>query len=333
MKALLCLAVSLLAGCAPASQDPVVSWMEARGVPGLQVAILDERGLAVRAYGVADREQAMPLRADQPMRLASVSKPITTALVARLTEAGLVDLDAEVTAYLPRWPHSGVTLRRLASHLGGVRSYETVAEYRNQQAFPSAAAVLPRFQNDPLVAEPGRRHAYSSYGYTVIHAALEAATGRPYMVLVDSLVAQPAGVAFSDAMDASVTYYQPGRAPQPAQQVDLSDRTAGGGLYATAEDIARFAEAWFAGRIASEVTVEQFIRPVETAGGEPTNYGLGWASRQWQGRPVYGHTGGTTGSSSILAYDPQSGRIVVVLANQEGLQLDELAFQLLDRGL
>src|SRR4029453_14837667 len=98
--------------------------------------------------------------------------------------------------YLPHFPHArGITLRRLAGHLAGIRHYESADEAGNRRHFPSLRASLARFGNDPLVAPPGTRFAYSSYGYDVIGAALERATGETFPALFGRAVLGPAHLA------------------------------------------------------------------------------------------------------------------------------------------
>lgn len=119
----------------------------------------------------------MTVRDTTQFRIGSVSKTLTAAALVHYADAGLVELDAPIARYLPGFPHArGITLRRLAGHLAGIRHYETADEAVNRRHFPSVRATLAIFANDPLVSSPGTRFAYSSYGYDVIGAALERAT-------------------------------------------------------------------------------------------------------------------------------------------------------------
>lgn len=67
------------------------------GVPGLSIGV-SRNGRCVwkKGFGYADVEQLVPCRSDTVMRIASISKPLTAALAARLFQSGKLELDASV---------------------------------------------------------------------------------------------------------------------------------------------------------------------------------------------------------------------------------------------
>ena len=127
--------------------------MELNQIPGLSLAIVSGEGPPVtRAYGVKDlvtREAMTPLT---PVDLASVSKSFTGLAVAQLTEAGMVDLDAPVSRYLPKFRIGGdgeadvITVRHLLEHRSGLtRSADYLVPCcvdSNGQNFPEALRTL-----------------------------------------------------------------------------------------------------------------------------------------------------------------------------------------------
>src|SRR5690606_19413882 len=74
------------------------------------------------ANGIADKKTGRKVTADDPVRIASISKLVTAAGVMRLVETGTLDLDADVSELLgfplrnPAYPHTPITLRLLLSH-------------------------------------------------------------------------------------------------------------------------------------------------------------------------------------------------------------------------
>ena len=66
-----------------------------------------------------------------------------------------LDLDADIHEYVPSFPDKGVliTSGELAGHLAGIRHYRN--EYMNAQHFANITDSLKRFENDPLVSQPG----------------------------------------------------------------------------------------------------------------------------------------------------------------------------------
>ena len=120
--------------------------------------------------GYADVASRRPVGDHTRFRIGSVSKTLTAAALMHYAARGRVDVDAPIDRYVPDFPShgGGITLRRLAGHLAGIRHYESRAEAVNRRHFDSVAASLALFARDPLVAEPGSRFAYSSYGYDMI---------------------------------------------------------------------------------------------------------------------------------------------------------------------
>ncbi|KAJ0069493.1 hypothetical protein NL108_008283 [Boleophthalmus pectinirostris] len=102
------------------------------GAPGLVVGVSVD-GVQVWAEGIgfADLENRVPCTPDTVMRIASISKPLTSAAVARLCEEGKLKLDEPVQTYVPEFPKKQfegqevtITSRMLLSHLSGIRHYE-----------------------------------------------------------------------------------------------------------------------------------------------------------------------------------------------------------------
>ncbi|XP_026872916.2 serine beta-lactamase-like protein LACTB, mitochondrial isoform X1 [Electrophorus electricus] len=102
------------------------------GAPGVVVGVAVD-GILVwcEGLGYADLENRVPCGPDTVMRIASISKPLTAAAVARAWEEGKLDLDAPVQTYVPEFPEKQIegkdvtiTPRMLLSHLSGIRHYE-----------------------------------------------------------------------------------------------------------------------------------------------------------------------------------------------------------------
>ncbi|EFO20138.1 hypothetical protein LOAG_08353 [Loa loa] len=112
----------------------VKQFMVKNGVPGLSVGV-SRNGQCVwkQGFGYADVEQLVPCKSNTVMRIASISKPVTAALAARLVQSGKLDLDASVQDYVPDFPRKKynekdvtITIRQLLSHTSGIRHYKMV---------------------------------------------------------------------------------------------------------------------------------------------------------------------------------------------------------------
>ena len=124
----------------------------------------------------------------------------------------------------------------------------------------------------------------------------------------------------------------PGGELRNSPMSDTSNRTAGGGLVATAEDVARFATAYQRGTLLKSSTAQAAFGRQRTHDRKFTGYGLGWIVGSEGGRTEVYHTGGQPRVSTVLYMVPRSGFAVVLLCNLEGVSapLLDLARQVAD---
>jgi len=145
-------------------------------MPGLQVAVAVAGKLVwSEGFGYADRERKIPVTNATQFRIGSVSKPLTAAGLALLYERRKVDLDAPVQRYVPSFPAKRypITTRELAGHLAGIRHYQD-DEFLLNRHFNTVRDGLTIFERDSLLFPPGTKYSYSSYGWNLIAAVIEA---------------------------------------------------------------------------------------------------------------------------------------------------------------
>lgn len=145
--------------------------------------------------GVADKASGRPVDESTLFRIASVSKCIPAALLYLLHDAGLVDLDDEVSQFAPLSPRNpfdsgsgnGITFRQLASQLSGL---QREAPY----GASTTASVLAAVNSGFLILPPGRAPSYSNLGFSALgHILAEFVTNPPttMMQLFEELVGAP----------------------------------------------------------------------------------------------------------------------------------------------
>ncbi|HEX9704425.1 MAG TPA: serine hydrolase domain-containing protein [Gemmatimonadales bacterium] len=308
----------------------------ARAIPGLAIAVaLNGEIVWSEAFGYADLEARVPATPATQFRIGSVSKPITAAALARLVEDGKLDLDAPVQRYVPSFPDKGhpITTRQLAGHLGGIRHYRG-DEFLLNQRFGSVSEALAIFKDDSLLHAPGTRFAYSSYGWNLVSAVVEAAAGEPFLAHIHRRVFAPLRLTSTapDKNDSVIPgrtrFYEraTGGGFRLAPVVDNSYKWAGGGFLSTAEDLVRLGSAHLAPGLLRAETLELLFTPQRTASRESTTYGIGWSiSRDTLGHRVVAHGGGAVGGTTLLRVDRDSKLVVAVVSNLSGAQLGEAA--------
>src|SRR6266571_5210818 len=285
--------VSRRAGAVPAAYRETVTRMRtlvcerlSSHIPGVQVAVaIDGTLVWSEGFGYADAARRRPTTPATQFRIGSVSKPLTADAVAQLYEQGKLDLDAPIQRYVPTFPEKGgvITTRLLGGHLAGIRHYQG-NEFLLNQPYATVTAGLAVFQNDPLVAPPGTRYSYSTYGFDLISAVVEGASGEQFLAYMSRHVFTPLGMTSTapDKNDSLIPnrtrFYQRTGSGQfvPAPTVDNSYKWAGGGFLSTAEDLVRFGSAHLSPGYLKAATLELLFTPQHTTSGEPTPYGIGW---------------------------------------------------------
>ena len=184
----LLLLLNLGAGIACAS-EPVAS---------VRVAF-DRSGVtAVDARGQADIASGRAVTADDPVRVASISKLVVAIAAMRMVEAGQLDLDADVSEALgwplrhPQYPQVPITLRMLLSHRAGL------TDAAGYWQVPLGEPLRPLL-DDPHAWDaahaPGSFFRYANLGFPLVAAAMERASGERFDLLMQRLVLEPLDIA------------------------------------------------------------------------------------------------------------------------------------------
>jgi len=301
--------------------------VEKNKTPGMSVAVaVDGEIVWAEAFGKADLENHVPARRSTKFRLGSVSKLLTAAALARLYEQGAVDLDVPVRRYVPYFPEkdNSITLRQLAGHTAGIRHYRDGDPFERGPHYNTVRDALELFKNDPLLFEPGTQYAYSSYGYNLISAAIEGASGKPFLDYLREAVLAPLRMESTVADDSFAivpersrfyTVRSDGRL-ENAPYIDSSFRWASGGFLSTAEDLARFGSAHLKPGFFKRDTLDLLFTPQRLKSGEETGVGIGWRiGKDKEGGRFFHHGGTIEGGRAFLFVDERTRTVVALLAN------------------
>lgn len=331
---------------APEAARAVVADLRAMApFPAVSVSAWRDGGLVWgEAFGMADLEAHTPATPDDRFRLASVSKVLTGAIVMRLAEQGVIDLDAPISRYRPDLPvhHRDTTLRQLASHQGGVRHYiprdhdpAAPGGAIDARVYATTEDKLAIFIDDPLIAAPGEAVNYSTFGFVLLGAVLESATGKAFpRILVDE-VTRPLALASitpevrGAAVAGRVCDYQP---VYPAltdivrcPPINPAYKWPAGGLLGAAPDVVRFCGALTRpGYLGAEARAGLFaVNPARAGGGGP--FSVAWNMDQDpRGRRRAWHAGSIVGGRSIVMMLPDEAMAVTVLTNLGQIDVDPL---------
>jgi CubicO group peptidase (beta-lactamase class C family) len=148
------------------------------------------------SQGVADRTTGRRVTADDPVRIASISKLVVAIGVLRLVELGSLDLDADVSTYLgwplrnPAFPGRAITLRLLLSHRSSLVDGIDYA-LPLDQSLRAALADPAAWDRDHA---PGGYFRYANINFPVVASVMERVTGERFDRLMQRLVLGPLGL-------------------------------------------------------------------------------------------------------------------------------------------
>ena len=180
----------VLAGLAP---------LASAAVPVAQVRVAFDRQAitATAAAGLADVAAARPVSADDPVRVASISKLVVAIGVMRLVEAGALDLEADVSTALgwelrnPAFPDTAITLRMLLSHTS---SLTDEAGYWQVPLDGQLRELLADPRAWDRAHAPGTFFRYTNLNFPLVASLMERASGERFDRLMQRLVLHPLGL-------------------------------------------------------------------------------------------------------------------------------------------
>lgn len=299
-------------------------------VPGLSVGFIKGDFSWARGFGWADVENSVAAKAESAYRLASVSKTFTAVAVLKLVEEGKIDLDAPIQDYVPYFPRKKwpLTVRQLLGHIGGISHYKNDDEESHIKEPKDTRAALAIFQDFDLVAEPGTRYHYSTYGYNLLGAAIEGASGRPYGEVIRSRILNSLGMSDTRLDDPReiipnrVRGYEIVKGElKNSEYVDISSRFAGGGLRSTVIDLLKYARAIIDKKLLREESWRRMFRSMVLRKGLLTGYGMGWRVEPWNGHFTVHHTGSQPETRTCFLVFPEDDFALAIACNLEDTDL------------
>ena len=158
------------------------------------------------AYGQADRERGIANTLETRFRIGSMSKMFTAVATLQLVEEGKLALDDPVGKHLRDYPNkevaSKVTVRHLLTHTGGTGDIFG-PEFAHRPSLREHSDYVRLYGSRAPSFEPGTRFGYSNYGFVLLGAIIEAATGESYYDYVREHVFRPTGMTSTDSLPES----------------------------------------------------------------------------------------------------------------------------------
>jgi CubicO group peptidase (beta-lactamase class C family) len=277
--------------------------------------VLDE------AWGMADTARHIGNTPETQFCIGSMNKMFTAVAILQLVQQGKLTLDQPIARWWPDYPNKDlgarVTIRDLLQHTGGTGDIFTPEYEAHREATRTLADYVRLFGNRPVGFEPGTRFEYSNYGFILLGRIIEIVTGEPYEAYVREHIYLPAGMLHTDegapterADGRAIGYTRgPERLMPNTNTMPWSGTSAGGG-YSTVHDLFLFAQALQSGKLLSA----ELLREATRGSALRSDYGMGFYVLPDGG---YGHGGGGPGINGEMHLLPDSGYVLIALANRD----------------
>ena len=327
--------------------------MQKPAMVGLAVGVVENGRITfLKGYGETEAGSGDPVTPDTVFRWASCSKGVAATMVAKLAEAGKIDLGAPVAAYapdlkLPNGNEQVATVGDLLSHRLGL--------YRNAYDNKLEEGQDPSFLRTQLgqlnaVCAPGTCWDYQNVAYDASSEMVSRMTHLSYEQAVKRYLFNPIGMSSGSVslagLESNRSWAKPhsaGKRPWPMSDTYYKVPAAGG-INSNIKDMALWMEAQMGempdvldGKLLNTIHARVVKTPTERGRlrkflervGD-AYYGYGWRSYDYAGHQIIGHRGGIKGYRSLILFDPQKKSGVVALWNSDTWKPGGLEFEVMD---
>jgi len=302
---------------------------------GVILVAHQEQVLFQSAIGVSETD-GPPLSMDSIFRIASVTKQFTAVAILQLAEQGKIDLDDEITKYIPEFDTKGdyISIEMLLNHTSGIRSYTSMPAFNPELESTDVTPeqIMDFFNNQELLFKPGTLHSYSNSGYALLGIVIERVSKQTYAKYMQTNIFAKADMqrafAGNDHKDTTgfVTGHRRIRSGfEPTDYISLTWPYAAGCIETTVVDLHKWMRALFSGKLITPESLDRAHTITTLPNGREMKYGYGWDILEVQGRPSVEHGGGIAGFVSHVLYIPSEEIFVAILCNAQHRGIEDLS--------
>lgn len=303
--------------------------------PGGVVAVVRDGRLSfVHAFGMANLVHGVPWEAGTVSNIGSVTKQFTAMALLLLEADGVLSLDDDVRLHVPELPDFGapVTLRHFLNHTSGYREIYNLLPlggFRGEDSFERERAIQIVQRQPELQTSPNTEWNYNNTGFILLSLIVERVSGQPFAEFMRERVFEPLGMQDTrvkmvqgEVIPGSAQGYVPVKTGTGWRKArDLPASAGAGGIYTTAEDLARWTLNYRDATLGGPEAVQEMATRAVLENGDTTTYGLGLGIGELSGRTVYAHTGGDVAHRAYLSYFPELEAGVVAMSNNASFDL------------
>lgn len=276
--------------------------------------------------GFAYKEKRDSIKKDTPIHLASVSKVITAVTVLKLVDQDKIELDAQVSEYLPEFPHKQTTVRMLLNHRSGLRNYAYFSDDKKvwdkkKNLTNKDVLTLLATKNIGLESTPGTRFGYCNTNYALLALIIEKVTEKSYPKVLQEMVFDPLGMkntfVFNDLKNKD-NVCQSYKNNYLRLAFEYLDQVYGDkNIYSTPRDLLKFDLALYSEDFLSKKMKSEMFKGYSYERKGTKNYGLGIRMLEFEtGQHYYFHNGWWHGNTSSYVTLQKDSVTIIAISNK-----------------
>lgn len=285
-------------------------------------------------YSQINNAEKKPLTAASRFRIGSITKMFTTAMIYQLVEEGKLKPTETLDKFFPQIPNAPkITIQQILGHRSGIPNVRRAQHAQeNVHTVPMTKdEMLALIANGKPDFEPGTKHSYSNSGYLLLGLIIEKVSGKPYAEILAERITSRIGLKDTYMATGNIdvnknealTYMNFGGEWRPVPETHPSILFSAGAIVSTPNDLAKFIQALFDGKIISKEHVNQ-MKSIKDGDG------LGMEPFSFAGKTFYGHTGGADNYGAWLAYLPEEKLAVAYTSNAKVYPVGDIVSGVID---
>ncbi len=301
-------------------------------MPGASVLVAQNGDIVYqKGFGYADIEKKIPVTPDTKFKIGSVSKQFTAVAILKLQEEGRITTEDKVSKYISDFPRGNeVTIYQLLTHTSGIHDYNSTPGLDMSKPV-TPQSLLDIIKKLPYDSNPGERYLYNNSGYFILGYIVAQLSGKTLGDYLNETFFKPLGMKNSGIYETNIVlnneaqgYSMNGEKVTKADFQEMSWASGVGSVYSTTDDLYKWNEAIFNGKVLSDATLNAAFTQAVLNSGAKVDYGFGWFLLTNRGLRFIQHAGGVSGFSAYLERQPENNLTVCVLLNSlpspEGIQ-------------
>ena len=296
------------------------------GGPGVSILVAKNgKPIYKEAFGMASIELNVPMKTDNVFEIGSITKQFTAIAVLMLKEQGKLNLEDDITKYLPDYPTHGnsITIHHLLNHTSGIKSYTDMPSFIQEARTDfTPQELIDTFKNEPMDFKPGEKFRYNNSGYILLGYIIEKASGETYEDFIDNHIFKPLGMSSSYygsnleiIMNRASGYQQVEQGFANSNYISMTIPYAAGSLMSTTSDLLKWQNALNTYKLITKASYELAIHGSTLNNGEHIDYGYGLSEMTIQGSAAISHGGGIFGYTTMGIYFPKEDIFISALSN------------------